>query len=85
MLDEADANLDNQAARKLDRIVARYQGTVLMITHRLERLATADKIWYIEEGQLKAQGSLQELTQQPGPAYEFLQGGQLMPDGSPSP
>jgi ABC-type multidrug transport system fused ATPase/permease subunit len=75
LLDEADANLDRRAARDLDRIVERYAGTVLMISHRLERLVTADMIWYLEEGQLKEQGSLAQLLAAGGPASEFLQGG----------
>ena len=52
LLDEADANLDHHASTVLDHILADYPGTVLLVTHQPERLATADVIWHLNNGQL---------------------------------
>ena len=52
LLDEADTHLDDEANRVLDKVVAEYQGTIIMATHRLERLAQADLIWRLENGAL---------------------------------
>jgi ABC-type multidrug transport system fused ATPase/permease subunit len=53
LLDEVDANLDVQAAAIVERVLQEHQGTILIVTHRRERLAFADVIWYLEEGQLR--------------------------------
>lgn len=52
LLDEAEANLDAQASAVLDRILATYTGTILMVTHQPHRLAAADVIWHLEDGQI---------------------------------
>lgn len=52
LLDEADANLDPAAAAIIDRVVAGYTGTVLLITHRPERAARSELIWELADGQL---------------------------------
>ncbi|MGH7960375.1 MAG: ATP-binding cassette domain-containing protein, partial [Candidatus Binatia bacterium] len=52
LLDEADANLDARARAVFDRILAEYRGTVLLVTHRPERLAAATVIWRLEAGHL---------------------------------
>jgi ABC-type multidrug transport system fused ATPase/permease subunit len=41
LLDETDANLDPRSAAILDDILERYAGTVLIVTHRIERVARA--------------------------------------------
>jgi ABC-type multidrug transport system fused ATPase/permease subunit len=61
LLDEVDANLDAQATAIVDRVLANHRGTVLLITHRSERLAAADVIWYLEEGRLVEAGTPNEL------------------------
>jgi ABC-type multidrug transport system fused ATPase/permease subunit len=61
LLDEVDANLDSQATAVVDRVLTEHQGTVLLITHRKERLATADVIWYLENGRLMEIGSPEVL------------------------
>lgn len=57
LLDEVDANLDAQATAVVDRVLAEHNGTVLIITHRKERLISADVIWYLENGRLIETGS----------------------------
>ncbi len=54
LLDEADANLDPAAVAVIDRVVADYEGTVLLVTHRPERAARAAEIWELAEGRLTA-------------------------------
>lgn len=61
LLDEVDANLDAQATDVVDRVLAEHKGTVLIITHRKERLAAADVIWYLENGRLIETGSPEVL------------------------
>lgn len=53
LLDEIDANLDPQGTSIVDRVLANHDGTVLIITHRPERLALADVIWSLEDGKIK--------------------------------
>jgi len=52
LLDEADANLDPAAAAIVDRVVAGYPGTVLLVTHRPERAAQSDRVWELVDGRL---------------------------------
>ncbi len=52
LLDEADAHMDHSTGRLLDKILAEYRGTVLLVTHNPDRLASADIIWRIKNGRL---------------------------------
>lgn len=54
LLDEADANLDQEARALVDRIVQTRRGlrTVLVVSHRAEVLDWADAIWHLEDGRL---------------------------------
>ncbi len=61
LLDEADANLDPQASAVVDRVLADYEGTVLLVTHRADRLAAADAIWHLEAGKLVDAGPAAEV------------------------
>ncbi len=72
LLDEIDANLDAKATAVVDRVLANYPGTILLITHRFERLAAADEIWYLENGQLQEVGSAQEVLTGDGPTAQFF-------------
>lgn len=72
LLDEVDANLDAQAAAVVDRVLAEYQGTVLIITHRKERLASADAVWYLEAGRLVEAGPTKELLAKDGPTSRLF-------------
>ncbi|MBD2204964.1 ABC transporter ATP-binding protein [Calothrix sp. FACHB-1219] len=72
LLDEVDANLDAQAAAVVDRILAEYQGTVLIITHRKERLAAADAVWHLEAGRLIEAGPTKELLAKDGPTSRLF-------------
>jgi ABC-type bacteriocin/lantibiotic exporter with double-glycine peptidase domain len=72
LLDEADANLDPKAARALDRVLAEYKGTVLLITHRPDWLDSADVIWHLENGRLVESGTPGELARSGGPTARLF-------------
>lgn len=72
LLDEVDANLDQQASKVLDAILADFQGTVLMVTHQLQRLMAADVIWYVAAGQLLEAGPPAEILAGNGPTARLF-------------
>ncbi len=61
LLDEVDANLDPVAGALIDRLLQDYPGTILIVTHRLQRLDHVDQIWYLEDGRLLESGPPQRL------------------------
>ena len=63
MLDEAMSALDRGLERRIRvAIEDRFAGrTILLITHRLDTVLTADRIVCMEEGRVVAQGSPQDL------------------------
>ncbi|MBF2008939.1 MAG: ABC transporter ATP-binding protein [Chlorogloeopsis fritschii C42_A2020_084] len=76
LLDEVDANLDAQATTVVDRVLAEHKGTVLIITHRKERLAAADVIWYLENGRLVEKGPPEVLLNSDGPTARLFRDSQ---------
>ncbi|QBI55424.1 ATP-binding cassette domain-containing protein [Streptomonospora litoralis] len=52
LLDEADAHFDARAASVVDQIVAAFSGTVIVVTHRPERLKSTDVVWRLSRGVL---------------------------------
>lgn len=72
LLDEVDANLDSQASGVIDRVLAEHQGTVLMVTHRLNHIMAADVVWYLEAGRLLEVGSPTEVLSGNGPTARFF-------------
>ena len=61
VLDEADANLDEQARRALDRNVAEFSGTVLMASHRRSVLRGCDTLWVLRNGRLESRTDLRDM------------------------
>ncbi|MDH3686352.1 MAG: ATP-binding cassette domain-containing protein, partial [Myxococcales bacterium] len=76
VLDEATSSVDTETEYKiqeaLDRLVAGR--TVFAIAHRLSTLRRADRLFVIEDGKLKEQGTHAELLAIPGGIYERLYG-----------
>ena len=72
LLDEIDANLDTQATAICDRVIAQHQGTVLVITHRYQRLLEMDCIWYLENGKIREIGSPQKLLNSASLTAQFF-------------
>ena len=63
LLDEADAHLDHDSTAVLDRILADYRGTVLLVTHSNDRLAAADVVWRMQDGRLTEVASPSHLLE----------------------
>lgn len=72
LLDEADANLDTQAAEVVDRVVRDHGGTILLVTHRADLLLAADVIWYLEDGRLIETGTPAQLLDSDGPVSRLF-------------
>ena len=72
LLDEVDANMDPESARLIDRVLQTYQGTVLFVSHRPERVARADVIWHVADGSIVERGSPAELLHRDGPTRRLL-------------
>ncbi|MDQ3946633.1 MAG: ABC transporter ATP-binding protein/permease [Actinomycetota bacterium] len=74
LLDEADMNLDARAAAVVDRVIDQHQGTVLLATHRLERVRRANAVWCLEGGRLVEVGRPEELLARGGPTTRLFEG-----------
>jgi len=62
LLDEPEANLDSQAIRVLEDVVSRFQGTVLMATHRRAALRMCNECWRLRDGCLESTGDGPPVT-----------------------
>lgn len=65
LLDEADVNLDPRSNQVIDDVLRDHHGTVLMVTHKIERVARADAVWLVDEGRLIAAGAPRDMLQHP--------------------
>ena len=74
ILDESTSSLDPVSETEvLDNLFAHRRGqTTIMISHRPRSIERADWIVMLENGQLKIQGTLEELRSQPGKHLDFL-------------
>ncbi|MFJ7735320.1 ABC transporter ATP-binding protein [Lysinibacillus sp. NPDC097287] len=65
MMDEATASLDSQSEGVVQQALSRLMEgrTTFVIAHRLSTIVDADKIIFIEKGQVTGTGTHQELTQ----------------------
>ncbi len=74
ILDESTASLDPiSESEMLDQLLRSRRGqTTLMISHRPTVIERADWIIYMENGQVRTQGTAQMLRQQPGGHLNFL-------------
>ena len=63
VLDEATSSLDAETEDALSRSIHELRGevTVIMIAHRLSTARFADQVLYLEDGNLKAKGSFEEV------------------------
>jgi ATP-binding cassette subfamily C protein len=74
ILDESTGALDPVSETQvLDQLLEHRQGkTTIMISHRPRVIQRADWIVLLEQGQLKLQGSLEDLSSQAGDHLDFL-------------
>jgi ABC-type multidrug transport system fused ATPase/permease subunit len=52
IVDEIDANLDQQAVKVFEDVLQAFPGTVMMVSRSEERQTMADDFWYLKEGKL---------------------------------
>ncbi|MFR0614349.1 ABC transporter ATP-binding protein [Lactobacillus porci] len=80
ILDEATANLDPESEAKVSQAVDRIarEKIVIIIAHRLSTIANADKIYFLDQGQVQAAGWHEELLKQL-PKYRAYVEDQLLP------
>ncbi len=52
LLDEPTLTLDDEAKDQFRRMLARHQGTVLLVTHDPDEIALADQVWRLEHGRV---------------------------------
>jgi ATP-binding cassette subfamily B protein len=64
ILDEATSSVDNETEAAIQRSMARISvgRTMIVIAHRLSTIRQADRIFVIENGVLREQGTHEELT-----------------------
>ena len=60
-LDEATSALDNKTQAIVTESMNKLAATRIVIAHRLSTVVNADRICYLEQGQLKEQGTFKEL------------------------
>lgn len=65
-LDEATSALDNRTQQIVSESMDRMDATRIVIAHRLSTIINADRICYLEAGQIIEQGSYQELMEKDG-------------------
>lgn len=75
LLDEIDSNLDPKASAVVDRVLTEYQGTILLVTHRVDHLSSADVIWYMESGRVVEAGPPAKLLSGNGPTARMFRAG----------
>lgn len=75
MMDEATASLDSQSEGVVQQALSRLMEgrTTFVIAHRLSTIVDADKIIFIEKGQVTGAGTHEELTQSHALYREFAE------------
>ena len=65
LFDEATSALDNETQTKIQEAIENMKGeyTILIIAHRLSTIKNADRILYLEDGEIKAEGSHKKLLE----------------------
>ena len=65
ILDEATSALDNLTERAVMEAVHKLKKniTIILIAHRLSTVKNCDNIFLLEKGELKEQGTFEELIQ----------------------
>jgi len=72
LLDEADANLDPRSMELIDRVLKSFEGTVIVASHRMERIMRAAQIWHIAEGEIIETSNASDLLLGQGPTFGLL-------------
>ena len=66
VLDEATSALDGESEANISESLYKFKGemTVVMIAHRLSTVINADRVIYVSEGKIAAQGTFDEVRRQ---------------------
>jgi len=66
VLDEATSALDGETETRISDSIQQLRGrvTVVIIAHRLSTVKNADKVVYLKEGKVMAQGKFNEVRDQ---------------------
>jgi len=77
ILDEATSSLDGITESKISEALRALRGaiTLVVIAHRLSTVVSADRIYFMEDGQIKGVGTFEQLKQD---YPEFLTQAELM-------
>ncbi len=75
VFDDAFSALDAETERKLvDRLTSEFRGaTLIVVSHRLSVLATCDRIYVLDAGEVKEQGTHEELLARAGLYWKLYQ------------
>lgn len=75
MLDEATASLDSQSEEQVQRALEELMKdrTTFVIAHRLATIVNADRIYFVEQGQITGAGTHQELLKDHPLYREYVQ------------
>lgn len=81
LFDEATSALDNETQEKIQRAIENMKNeyTILIIAHRLSTIIHADRILYLEDGKIIAQGTHHELLKN-CPSYQKLYESEIKKD-----
>ena len=73
LFDEATSALDNETQDKIQKAIDNMKNeyTILIIAHRLSTIINADRILYLEDGKIMAEGTHKELLKT-CPSYKKL-------------
>ena len=73
ILDEATANIDTETELLIQDSLEKMKniGTMLIVAHRLSTIQHADNIILLSQGEIREQGSHQELLRQKGQYYQL--------------
>lgn len=74
ILDEATSALDNESELLIQKAIdgLRGEATILVIAHRLSTLLSCDKIIFLENGEIKEEGSPKDLLERRGSSFYRL-------------
>jgi ABC-type multidrug transport system fused ATPase/permease subunit len=63
ILDEATSSLDGLTESEISESLRKLKGdvTLIVIAHRLSTVVNADRIYFLESGEVKAEGTFNEL------------------------
>mgnify|MGYP004636886363 FL=1 len=81
LFDEATSALDNETQEKIQHAIENMKNeyTILIIAHRLSTIIHADRILYLEDGKIIAQGTHHELLKN-CPSYQRLYESEIKKD-----